>query len=326
MSPPLVHLALIGCGRAAQRLHLPALLASKEAQLVAVVDTHAERRAALAAEVPRCQAFDSVDELLHSVRVDGVIVATPVPTHTVVARCVLRADVPVLMEKPLAACLADAQSLEDDLRSSRGWVMMAFNRRHWAPAIQLRRIVREGHVNDVASVDAILRIDPHDWGPLEECSDALDDVCCHQLDLLRYVFGREIQTVSARWLGETEIEVEVAFEGGMVARCVAGHGAPFREETVVHFHDVTYTVRVGSKYVDRRGAWRWRTAVDGWSQRVRTILGPTLSSYDRQLAAFCAALRADRAPSPDVADGMAVLRAVEAARRSAADGGRKVTV
>ncbi|HUC30120.1 MAG TPA: Gfo/Idh/MocA family oxidoreductase [Candidatus Acidoferrum sp.] len=80
-------------------------------RLLGVVDSDVNRADAVAREFA-CKAFGSVEQLLttHS-EVQAASVAAPTMHHLAVARDLMKAGVDVLIEKPLAATLADAEEL-----------------------------------------------------------------------------------------------------------------------------------------------------------------------------------------------------------------------
>lgn len=74
--------------------------ASPDWQLAAIVDTDRDRAAKLAAVHGGVPVCESVDELLDTVDVDAVAIATPAHTHHGIALTALRAGKHVLVEKP----------------------------------------------------------------------------------------------------------------------------------------------------------------------------------------------------------------------------------
>ncbi len=98
---------VVGVG-ALGRHHARHLAASSEAALVGVFDTDRARAQAVAAELGT-RAFAALDALLAEVR--AVSVAVPTSFHAEVGLHVLGRGIPVLMEKPLAATLDEADAL-----------------------------------------------------------------------------------------------------------------------------------------------------------------------------------------------------------------------
>jgi predicted dehydrogenase len=98
---------VIGVGALGQH-HARHLAAMDEVRLVGVCDIDAGRAAKIAAELGTA-AFVEIDDLL--ARVAAVTIAVPTPAHAEVGLRALELGVPVLMEKPLAATLAEADRL-----------------------------------------------------------------------------------------------------------------------------------------------------------------------------------------------------------------------
>jgi predicted dehydrogenase len=106
-----VGIGLVGAGRIAQAAHVPALAKADGAELVAVCD----RSETLSREVARrCDVpgYRSLDELLADDAVDAVILAVPDRLHLPLGRQVLEAGRHLLVEKPLAGTVAEAEELE----------------------------------------------------------------------------------------------------------------------------------------------------------------------------------------------------------------------
>lgn len=106
MSAPLP-IGVIGVG-ALGRHHARHLASAHGALLVGVHDTDPVRAETVAAEC-RTRAFHDLDALLR--QVEAVTVAVPTPAHVEIGLRALDRGVPLLMEKPLAASLAEADQL-----------------------------------------------------------------------------------------------------------------------------------------------------------------------------------------------------------------------
>src|SRR3569833_3151216 len=91
---------------------------------VLVADTDPQRLATIASQYPAVRTTTDAAELIESDEVDAVVVATPVSTHAKLASAALRAGKHVLIEKPLAGCVAEAVELVG-LAASERRVLMA---------------------------------------------------------------------------------------------------------------------------------------------------------------------------------------------------------
>jgi len=107
---------LIGCGWIA-RVHVPALDAAADVELVAACDTALERAEAIAR--PRgARAYKSWEQMLDREEIDAVWVCTPPLHHRGPTLAALASGVHVYLEKPIARTLDDAEAIVAAARSA----------------------------------------------------------------------------------------------------------------------------------------------------------------------------------------------------------------
>jgi predicted dehydrogenase len=277
---------------------------------------------------PECRAFSSASELLQHAAVRAVIIATPPASHVGAAMDALRAGLPVLVEKPLGTCSAELGDIEELGSLPNAQVMMAFSQRHWEPVCRLKEVLQKWEAAGEFSADLVMMTSPGAWSPVCVRSDALEDLAPHLLDLLRYLFQREISAVRAVPVGQGGVELRVRLAGGQRAKCLVAHGEVTMESITVRCNDLHYRVRMGSERFEPADGFL-RTGLDFAGAVSRKLFRRPSSlyySYERQLLRFFQFVREGRRPSPDISDGVAVLRAVEAARQSLAHAGEEVVV
>ncbi|MDQ0474475.1 Gfo/Idh/MocA family protein [Labrys wisconsinensis] len=140
-------IGVIGAGWWAAANHLPALKADPDCEVVAVNRLGAEDLARLqqAFDVPH--AFEDYREMLDTVPMDGVIIASPHVLHHEHALAALAKGCHVLVEKPLATTAADARAIVDAAAAAGrqvvvpyGWNFKAFAARARALAPRVGRI------------------------------------------------------------------------------------------------------------------------------------------------------------------------------------------
>lgn len=328
-----VRVGLIGCGRAAERIYLPAFARVPAARLAAVADPSAERRR-IVSQAGGVPGFAAADEMLSATGLDAVIVATPPETHRPLAEAGIARGLAVLVEKPLASTLADARSMARAAEQARRPLVVGFNRRRLPAAERLREVVRgllrgEEHRLPPAAGEADILIDsefhalPAAWDPVAGARDPLDDLASHHLDLFRFLTGAEIEDVQAECLDSGAIELEMRLGSRTRARCTVSQGLASRERVTVRRAgpaDGTrraWMLRPSSGRLTPAGGHR-RTAIDRWaalSRRLRGEPDPMSRSFAAQLEALVACVRGTETPSPDVTDGLAVVEAVATARQ-----------
>src|SRR6516162_5423158 len=104
-----VRTALVGCGKVGQ-IHAAALRELPESQFVAVCDDRRERAVAFA-ERYGTRAYTDVGTMIAETGAEAVSVCTPHPLHAAPAVRAAGAGVHVLVEKPMAATLADCDAM-----------------------------------------------------------------------------------------------------------------------------------------------------------------------------------------------------------------------
>lgn len=316
-----LRIGLIGCGRAAERIYLPAFGRVTTARLAAVADPSPERRELVGA-VMDAPAFASAEEMLAACDLEAVIVATPPETHVELAAAALKRSLAVLVEKPLAPDMDDARRLAETAARADRPVMVGFNRRRLPAAERLRSLLASQDGGSVR-IESEFHALPSVWDPVSGVRDPLDDLASHHLDLFRFLTGSEIESMDARRLEGSGIELRMEMGSGARCLCEVSQGAASREQVTV-FVGGDAKGAGSSKWFLRPGSDRLtpmagtgRVLLDRGARIIRRIRGrpdPMSRSFAMQLQVFVACALGVTLPSPGVEDGVAVVRAVEAAR------------
>lgn len=234
-------IAMIGCGGIAQR-HLITIREAGD-ELVAAVDPNLDN-AQRAVEQYGGQVFSGVGEMLAALQPEAAVIASPPNVHLENASTLLRAGVPVLLEKPIAHTLADAEALTAVQAETGVPAFVAYCHRY-NPAVQfIRQAYREGrlgHVNFWLNqftgwTPAFLsawRTDPAVAG-----SGVIGDNGSHAVDIFQFIFGplREVHaTLYYSHEGRADAEATLCgvSESGVPAHIMVGFldskGAAFFE-------------------------------------------------------------------------------------------------
>jgi predicted dehydrogenase len=325
-----VLIGLLGCGPSAIRLYLPAARRLGSVRITAAYDPVPARREAAARLSPGCRPVATAEALFESRVVDAVIVAGDLASRAGLAVQALGARLPVLMDTPPASTIADALWLAEAERIARVPLMIGLNRRWWEPAERIRRALAEGAEPEAIAATSIMVRGPSSGRPegsAESDTELFEDLGT-QIDLIRHVLDREIAVVSARRDPVEQVEVRLALLGGGSATCRAGRGPRSEDRLTVVAGRRSYQLRAGSDRARPSGGTS-RAALDlADSTRRRLTAGrdSLARSYDRLLERFVAAVRSRTATPPGIGAAMAVMLAVEAARRSLAGGAVEVEV
>ena len=124
-------------------VHLDAVTRSPAARLVGVADVDRERAVRVAAD-RGCAAYGSLAELLEREAPDVVHVCTPHHLHAEMATACLAAGVHVLLEKPSATTVADAERLVEVAGRSEAQLALCFQNRYNTAARALHDLLVGG--------------------------------------------------------------------------------------------------------------------------------------------------------------------------------------
>ncbi len=142
-------IAVAGAGYIGQA-HMGVAQHSHTVTLSAVVDPSPVAQALAAQAGVPCYA--SLAELFASDRPDGVVLSTPNALHVAHALACIQADIPCLLEKPIAPTLADAQVLVDQVEVTGAKVLIGHHRAHSPIMAQAKAVVRSGELGQLVAV------------------------------------------------------------------------------------------------------------------------------------------------------------------------------
>ncbi len=143
--------AILGCGASIVPTHLSALAELSNVQIVGMSDVHAERGSKRAAEAD-CPFFPDHRALLAELHPDVVVICAPHPFHTHLALDALAAGAHVLLEKPMAVEVAEADQIIAAAEASGRILAVNFQQR-FLPAIEYaRELVTSGALGALVRV------------------------------------------------------------------------------------------------------------------------------------------------------------------------------
>lgn len=188
-----ITVGVIGCGYWGSK-HVRVLPSIEGVGRVVAID-HNQRILDALSERYSCFRYSrSLSEVVDIL--DAVVVATPPRTHSRVARAALEAGCHVLVEKPLATSVTEAEELVE-LADRCGLVLMAGHTFEYNPAVwKLRELIQQGEVGQVFHVNtARLNL-----GLYQGDVNVLWDLAPHDVSILNYILDSRPSAVSA-WAG-----------------------------------------------------------------------------------------------------------------------------
>ena len=316
---------VIGAG-AWGRNHVRTVASHGATELAAVCDASAATREKLARQHPSALVTDDPARLLAAV--DAVIVATPAVTHADLARQVIAAGKPVLVEKPFALSVADAEDVAE--RADKAGVpLMVGHLLEYHPVVErLRTMVADGSLGRIYYLYG-QRVN---LGQVRRDENALWSFGPHDVSVALFVLGEAPVSVSA--VGKSYLQpgiedvvfLTMEFKSGTLAHVQLSWLDPHKERrlTVVGekqmavFDDMEprEKLRLYDKGVTRADYASYGEALQVREGDIMIPRLPTTEPLAAMLAHFVQVARGDVRARSDGADGVRVVRVLEAATAS----------
>lgn len=332
-----VRIAVLGSGFMGST-HARAYHRMDDVEIAAIYASSSKRAEPLASEVGTTWTSD-LENILGDASIDAVDICLPTPQHRQATEAALDAGKHVLLEKPLALTLEDAEAIVKAANESDRIVMVAHVLRFWPEYVEIKRLIDSGELGRPRFVSAVRRQPPPDWtdkGPNAHLTGgSLHDMLIHDFD-------------AANWILGTPIE---AFARGPVNSASGGRD---QAQVMVTYDDASATIDGGSMMPDsypftsrfevlcENGAMEYHFQAGGRSFEVGT---PTnvltvyrnerdpevvdveqTDAYEHECAYFIECVRSGTPASRSTpADSMAAMR-VSLAAQASAERGTPVTV
>jgi predicted dehydrogenase len=324
-------------------------------RLAAIAEGDDERRASGLVRYPEARGYASLEEALADPALDAVMLATPASQHAKHAIAALHAGKHVFVEKPLALTTADSDAVVAEARLAGRALMVGHTFLYAEPVRYLRQLIQEDELGDVLYVYG-QRLN---LGIIREDLNALWNFGPHDISILLYLLDATPVTVSARQFSVLNRRLEdvaflvVEFPDGIVGHIHTSWLDPrkVRQYTVVGSRkmvvyddtDVELPLRIYDKGVQQmpivetdppdhrfpefqpdQGFGEFQLQV-----RAGDVVAPRVEGREplrTEVEHFVDCVRTGATPLTDGAHGRDVVAILEAAERSAAEGGAAVPV
>ncbi|NET32415.1 MAG: Gfo/Idh/MocA family oxidoreductase [Cyanothece sp. SIO1E1] len=185
--PGPLKIGVIGVGNMGQH-HTRVLSMLKDVELVGVSDVNVERGLDTASKY-RVRFFEDYHDLL--VHVDAVCIAVPTRLHHAVGTACLKAGVHVLIEKPIAASIAEAESLVNGAAESK-CILQVGHIERFNPAFK--------ELSKVLKTEELLALEAHRMSPYSNRANDVSvvlDLMIHDIDLMLELAGAPVAKLTA---------------------------------------------------------------------------------------------------------------------------------
>jgi len=341
-----LRVAIVGTGAVAT-LHARSLARIEGADLVAVADVMPGRaaefaRAEAAPATPTgavriAAAYESLEQLLASERIDVVHLCTPPGVHAPQAVAAFAHGAHVVAEKPPALSLDELQAMTDAAARAHRQFAVVFQQRTGSAAGHVKRLLDAGAFGRplFATCSTLWYRDagyysvPWRGRWSTEGGGTTLSHGIHQIDLLAYLLGDWSRARAQLWRQARDVETEdvstgtILFESGVVAQVSTSVVSP-RETSSIRIDTEKATIEVDHLYGHDRSNWRITAAptVDAAEAASWEFADDTeASGHDALLDAVYAALVSGAALPAVAAEPARALEIVTAFYASAREGG-----
>ena len=323
------HILIVGAGSVGLRhgRNLTALGCT-----VSGMDPKPDRRAAFAGEFGG-NTFEDLDSALGAGGLDGVAVCSPTRFHVEQCLPALENGLPVLLEKPVAKTLDEAEVLAKAMERTGTPLLLGYTWRWWPPLAKVRALLAENAVGAIRYVDFTMSAHLEDWHPGEPLAEffmssaelgggaLLDE--SHWVDLMLWFFGMP-ETLSARVEKISDLEITsddnvdmmIGFANGLRANVHLDlYGRPHRKSIrfIGEGGTILWSETPNQIAVCTEAGENWR------EERFDCERNDMFLGVARE---YLAVLGGAPVRTCSIEDGLSVMTMLEAARQSQAEGRR----
>ncbi len=330
-------IAVVGLGALALENIIPGFAEAKSVRLVALVSGEPDKARLVAAQygVPEKNLYDynNFDRIKDNPDIDIVYIVLPNALHVEFTIRAAQAGKHVLCEKPMAASVAEAQSMVDACKAANRSLMIAY-RLQYTPEhrtlIQMARSKAYGTVQMIEAVNGQNDAPNGQWRQIKSMAGggSLPDVGLYCLNAFRYITGEEPVAVTAQLTQPKndprfrEIEdvaiFTLRFPSGVIASGTSAYS--FHESRFLRVHAETGWFGIDPAF----GYDNLQLAINrkaGKASATETRRFTPKSQFAQEMDAFAASLHAGQEPRTGGAEGLQDMKVMAAIYQAAASGG-----
>ncbi|APX97154.1 D-xylose 1-dehydrogenase Gfo6 [Natronorubrum daqingense] len=332
-----VRMAVVGIGGFARERALPGIAESTYCETTTLVTGSPDRTRAVAErfDIPYVVDYDGFLAGDHADSYDAVYIATPNATHGTYASAAASRGLHVICEKPLETSLEDAQGIVDACRDAGVTLMTAYRLQTEPTVRRTRELVRNGVLGDIVQVHGAFShplldtASPDSWrlDPDLAGGGALVDLGIYPLNTTRFILETDPTGIYATTHSSGEpfervdehVAFQLEFDTGATASCTASFDA--HASSRLEIVGTEGMISIASPF---GGVVPQDMVVESGDLRME-YTGVPVDEVREEFDYFGYCVLTGTDPEPDGEDGLADIRAIEAAYESA-DTGRRVDI
>jgi predicted dehydrogenase len=314
-------------------IHAKAAQAQKDVQLAAVVEKYSDKAAALAQKFKIKNQYHTVEELLTAGGVDALVIGTPNYLHAPQAIAALNAGVSVMVEKPMAMTVREAEKMLDASAKSGATLMVAHCWRFDEDVLWLRnQSPRLGKIIRTKGYGVHTHWGPSGWFTQKQFAGggALADMGIHALDTARYLLGdpQPVSVYAKIGTHYKDFDVDdtgviiVEWDNGATSYIESGWWQPHSDgpEAATQLYGTQGFGQLFPTQLELPNVKKQKLELIKSGFKFPRREHCPQSMYDAQMAHFIGCIRKNKTPVPGGLEGLMNMQVVDAAYESSRTG------
>lgn len=326
----LIKFGLVGAGTIGKR-HIMTIDKIEQAELVAIADPAPFAEAI--AQDRQIPIYKDQQTMLAQGGIDAVIIATPTERHHQDTMTALSFSLPILIEKPIASTMAEADDITRYAQEKNCPVMVAHQRRYYPCVHKAKQLINDNSIGRLIAVTGqwTTRKDDEyyaaEWRRQQKAGPILTNLI-HEIDVLRFICG-EIQSLTAQithhdqgFEKEDAAAICMKFENQAVATFLLSDRTPSPWAWEFALGENLAFPKIGqntTRFLGTKGAlefpnlilWRHEDSNANWNNEIKDVAinAPFIDAYEAQCVHFCDVVTGKAMPIIDAKDASLSLKA-----------------
>ncbi|MDH7568450.1 MAG: Gfo/Idh/MocA family oxidoreductase [Armatimonadota bacterium] len=336
-----VRIGFVGVGSMGQCAHLKNYATLPDCEVTAIAELRPVLAAAVAARYGVPHVYRDHEEMLASHQLDGIVASQPFTRHGVLIPQLLKAGIPLFIEKPLAGSVEMGERILAALKESGTWLMVGYHKRSDPATLfakgEIDRLKASGELGKLRYVRLLMP--PGDWiaggfndlirvkeeAPALEFDPPASDMDAdlyreyltfvnyyiHQVNLLRYLFGEPYRVTYADPSGVLLVAHSESGVAGTIEMAPYHTTIDWQESALVAFEKGYVKLELPAPLANNRPGRVEILRDPGGDLNPATVV-PTLPwthAMRRQAITFVAAIRGEAEPPCQAAEALEDLKA-----------------
>jgi len=310
-----------------------------QCRIRAVADERPERLTMLAKNFPSIVGINTAEDIINDSTINAVVIATPVFTHFELAKKALEKGKHVLIEKPLASTVAEAEELIN-LAEQKGLTLMVDHTFLYTGAVQkMKELIDVGFIGTPRYFDSS-RIN---LGLFQSDVNVLWDLAAHDISILIYLVKDIPESINATGISHTHNHVEniaymtVNYNSDFIAHINCSWTSPVKvrqtliggDKKMILYNDIEPSEKVrvyDTGFYHTTDEDKKKILVD---YRIGDIYIPKLSAEEALTGVandFIQSILEKKEPLSNAQLGLGVVKILEASQQSIKNKGKEVKI